>query len=1007
MQAPLFREAAPTLEACGFEPIPITLPTDRHPQAGKAPAVTAWQQGGAVSRWLAEHGHRGTGILTRRTPTLDLDIGQVGAAEAVEQLAFQMLGAAPIRIGRAPRRALVFRTDQPFPKVEGRAFRLLGSDESHKVEVLADGQQFVAFGQHPNTGRPYFWPDWSLLNLEHDDLPELSEARAQAFVIAAEALLERDFGAVFLPRNGDKPGAEWQADPATGRVIDGREPYLTHLVWQASADSPDPERVGRLAWERLTATADLARPHGRRPWRLHDALAKARAACRKRRQQSERPRVELPPAETLPEAEAAASRLDLAVQGWLEEAMAWLADAARKAPAPVHGIGAMVGLGKTTVVLRKLAEGARGRTVHAYVPTLALAEEIAAEACRVGLPADVLRGRGAPGGDGDPLCRKHDVAEALARARMEVWGSLCERRNEQGEVVERCKHFRTCPYVRQFDDTGGKLLAMAQEWLHLPKARLAEPDLVLIDERFHNSLIRRRSLPLSRLNAPRVESKAVSAETIADHLDRAADVRRALENGTPLAASGVSADELKAMATVEDKLAFASPISPGQSLEIQRERAQRLLEAEAYKLGKLWRLLTADYAREGGSQRVVLRRGIEWHGEIQDRVEIHYRAAIKVPAAPTLVIDADLDPTITAKVLPLARVTPIPTKLRAEVVQVVDTACSKRKLLGWAEAPAEELRRAEGRRAQVQALAAREAAQERKVLVVATKAAVESLTLPQGVEAIHFGALRGLDRFKDYDSIIVAGREQPPPADMENQARSWFGDDEAPLELPGTYRKQKGAIRLADGSGVEVDVWGHPDPRVQALLEQVREREIEQAVGRLRLVWRTKPARVFLLSNTPTRLTVDRLVTWDALMPDRLEQAVLRLGRVLPLSASELARVCPDLWPTAKAVERWRAERQEKGTQTLIEDTYWRLGTLSEATAVTYRRPGQARGSPHRAVLPGQIEDADAAAAMLAAIVGEVWQVQMVELLRRPPAQGDDHERRRPEAPFRPAAAGY
>jgi hypothetical protein len=1009
-----FRDAAPVLEAGGFEPVPITLPTDRHPHAGKAPATPDWQLGGPVARWLEEHGHRGTGILTRRAPTLDIDISHVEAAEAVHRLAITMLGDAPIRIGRAPRRALVFRTARPFIKVTGRPFRLAG--ETHKIEVLGDGQQVVCYGKHPGTGLPYAWVDWSLLDLKHEDLPELDEADARNFVAAAEAMLERDFDAVFLPPRGEStPGSEWEADPETGLVVEGREPYLAHLVWEASAESPDPERVGRIAWERFAATADITRPHGKRPWRLRDAVTKARAACRKREKQDDenRPRadlrrVELPPAEKRHEAKEAASLLERAVEGWIAESEAWLVQVPRKGSPPTHGIAATVGIGKTTMVLRKLAKAAKGRTVHVYVPTLALAEEIAAEARMVGMPADVLRGRSANGADGTPLCRKHDIAEALARAGMEVWGSLCERRDERGEVLERCEFFYACPYVRQFDDTGGKLIAMSQEWLHLPKARLADPDLVLIDEKFHASLIRRRGLPLSRLDAPRVESKAVPAEAVADHIDRAAAVRRALEASKPLAESSVTADELKAMGTIEDKLAFASPIFPGQKLEVQRERARRLLEAESYKLAKLWRVAAEDYDREGGSQRIVLRRGIEWHGELQDRVEILYRSAFKPPAAPTLIIDADLDPTITGKVLPLARTTAIPAKLQAEIVQVIDTAVSKRKLVGWTEAPAEELRRAEGRRGQVQVLAAREVAQGRQVLLVATKAVVKSLTLPQGVEAIHFGALRGLDRFKAFDTILVVGREQPPPIDMENQARAWFGDDDAALALPGTYERRKSTIRLADGSGIEVDTWHHADPRVQALLEQVREREIEQAVGRLRLVWRAKPARVFLVTNTPTRLTVDRLVTWDGLMPDRLEQALRRSGGVLPLSASELARVFPDLWADARAVANWLAYGRRKGTETLIVISYWGFSTLSEATVVSYRRPGQTRGSPQRAVLPGRVEDAAAAEAVLAAVVGEVEQVQVVEVLRRPGAAAEAappataRRREVPQPPARP-----
>jgi hypothetical protein len=62
------------------------------------------------------------------------------------------------------------------------------------------------------------------------------------------------------------------------------------------------------------------------------------------------------------------------------------------------------------------------------------------------------------------------------------------------------------------------------------------------------------------------------------------------------------------------------------------------------------------------------------------------------------------------------------------------------------------------------------------------------------------------------------------------------------------------------------------------------------------------------------------------------------------------------------------------------------MSPLSELTVVSYRRVGQARGSPHRAVLPGRVEDAVAAEAALAAVVGEVWQVRVMEVRRRPGA---------------------
>src|SRR3954469_12285599 len=107
--------------------------------------------------------------------------------------------------------------------------------------------------------------------------------------------------------------------------------------------------------------------------------------------------------------------------------------------------------------------------------------------------------------------------------------------------------------------------------------------------------------------------------------------------------------------------------------------------------------------------------------------------------------------------------------------------------------------------------------------------------------------------------------------------------------------------RTKDGSQTAVVVQVHPDLRVQALVEQAREREVEQMVGRLRLVHRGRPARVFLLSNAPTALPVDRFIAWSALMPDKIEQAIVAGRGVLPLSRSELARVHPSLWATAQA----------------------------------------------------------------------------------------------------------
>ena len=67
-----------------------------------------------------------------------------------------------------------------------------------------------------------------------------------------------------------------------------------------------------------------------------------------------------------------------------------------------------------------------------------------------------------------------------------------------------------------------------------------------------------------------------------------------------------------------------------------------------------------------------------------------------------------------------------------------------------------------------------------------------------------------------------------------------------------------------------------------------------QALGRLRLVHAKYPKRVFLLSNLPVEVPVDRLVSFSDLMPDRLELELIRRGNI-PLTPLGLLKMRPDL----------------------------------------------------------------------------------------------------------------
>ena len=67
---------------------------------------------------------------------------------------YEESGYVLVRIGRAPKRAFLFRTIEPFSKIVIN-FVARNGGEPEKLEFLGDGQQVVVAGIHPDTRQPY------------------------------------------------------------------------------------------------------------------------------------------------------------------------------------------------------------------------------------------------------------------------------------------------------------------------------------------------------------------------------------------------------------------------------------------------------------------------------------------------------------------------------------------------------------------------------------------------------------------------------------------------------------------------------------------------------------------------------------------------------------------------------------------------------------------------------------------------------------------------------------
>lgn len=180
-----FGALGPELHRAGWDVVPIKPKTKR-------PVIDGWQRGFTTEQVdeMAANGYAAgsIGLLARKFPGADIDVLDQVCADAIEACVLDVLGPAPVRYGTAPKRLLMYRTDEPFTKV--KVF-LRGPDgdrgvdgKKYAIEFLGDGQQYVVYGEHPD-GFEYRWPEndgpdgrdvWDLTTITREDVDRVIAA---------------------------------------------------------------------------------------------------------------------------------------------------------------------------------------------------------------------------------------------------------------------------------------------------------------------------------------------------------------------------------------------------------------------------------------------------------------------------------------------------------------------------------------------------------------------------------------------------------------------------------------------------------------------------------------------------------------------------------------------------------------------------------------------------------------------------------------------------------------
>ena len=608
---------------------------------------------------------------------------------------------------------------------------------------------------------------------------------------------------------------------------------------------------------------------------------------------------------------------------------------------PVMALAATPGAGKTGAALRELEAADLSRLpgdVVVYSPTLALSEQAAMDYEKInGKPAHVTRGRSAtlPGSDAR-MCKRHELAERVARAGLIVKATLCEAKDEFG-TIRKCPYYAGCAYLEQWKALPETPVTRfeASAYLELPgDGSGRDTGFRVIDETIWRQFSRVTDIAPGEWTAAR-SAKGDDLATAVDTTDAAQAVYAALQTGGNIAGGKYSADDFAAFRAAENAPINmrCTPDNDDNTFTAGLDQIEARARNGAKRNAALWAVLE-DCARRGieATERVWLTTNKK--GETGIRV-----AWFKEPPAnvPTLLLDADATGPILERMYPGADLVAVDLKPNAHVVQLTDRTFSNTKLQKVTVrrelvrlVRAEVLRDVEGR----------------GVLCIATRKAVRAMfedaghdftgqdetvvskmmmeTPLHGARWLWFGpASLGRNDWQDFGTALVIGREDIGVDALEDYARALFGDTGDPLQFiqpdaNGQRFMPDAVLPLTMEDGDQFGIFGraHPNTRIRALQIQTREMAARQAIERLRLVNATERKRVVICTTVPVPgLPVSDLVRWDQLVPNRLEAAIAEANQrsgVLRLTKTGLAEDAPETFQTVSAAEEWlRREGKE------------------------------------------------------------------------------------------------
>ena len=712
------------------------------------------------------------------------------------------------------------------------------------------------------------------------------------------------------------------------------------------AHKPTENEIADALWDRFAQEADLNVINGRE-WSKADAQVKAKDRVRELSNgsfsfvsRSDRTKL-MPgrkdvPRPTLLEAQKAQAELDKILSDFFGELS--------KGLIPRSTVRITMGVGKTAGAIEKLKaylKGRIGQLVEIYVPQHHLGKDwkdklIASSKGNLGVNAKVVRVLPRTGGKLDSatnthvhpvLCQRADYVRDLERNGHAIYSNACLSQSANA----RCIYFDQCEYLDQFRPADGSADNIVRIYTHTTLfqnrnefERQKAPNLVIIDESFVASAVS--------------DMPAIKTNDIIAHVRTATNPQLGFDLVEGLRAHHGELSYLrdKGFDGSDFSAVYLEALNPKQPFSAQSMSSVGTKSAKLYKaLSRLRDLAVQELNDEGKSAFEQLSfdgKNDQVDGKSDQVVLCEHREIRVNGSTPVLYLDATADPLITEAYLPGLRHHVVDVRQLAEVSQVTDRTGSNNS---WNERiPAEKANLASSTydpshndiASLIQVLNSWVEAGE-KPLLVAHKALADYIKAhpkrAEGVSVAHFMSLRGSNDYEDCSVIFVTGRNQPPFEEIERQARSVFGNSGHALVKDDLSDLPKSQVEywLSDRSPhppAAMTLPSFSDPRIDAVLKQIREAETLQVIARLRLVWATYQKRVFLLSNLPVEMPVDHLIQFEDLIPDKLELELMKTGD-LPLAALGLRKMRPDFGYSEDAAKKQIARSKASDPKSLLK----------------------------------------------------------------------------------------